>query len=333
MASATHAFLPVVPHVTWAPSALPASCVGRVPQLVSVRCVAGRTAAQQRRDRQARSRARAASTATARADGSLRLCHRSMRRAAVRLAARERAFAVIRRLLRRWLASRRPPRHWTQRLDVAAAVQAATFAEFRAGAAPPLDGDILLPPPPRSRAAYQAIWLPPAAWAGWDGIVPAAACGCAALLAGCSPPLYDAVPCGIIGEALAPIFDITAATPARVAAPLAAASPMPHPLAVQALSGLSAAAASWQPRAADAGWRAADAWACRAALASYFCAVDLGCGAGGWAVGAAAAGLPVLGGIDGCSSALRTYATNHPSHLHACEDILDVATVVRRILA
>ena len=108
---------------------------------------------------------------------------------------------------------------------------------------------------------------------------------------------------------------------------------MPHPLAVQALSGLSAAAASWQPRAADAGWRAADAWACRAALASYFCAVDLGCGAGGWAVGAAAAGLPVLGGIDGCSSALRTYATNHPSHLHACEDILDVAAVVRRVLA
>ena len=179
---------------------------------------------------------------------------------------------------------------------------------------------MLLPPPPRSRAAYQAVWLPPSAWDTWEGIVGAADCGCACLLQGVSPPMSASVPCGMVGEALAPVFDASRSFRSARA-----------PVATQTLSGLSAAAASWRPPSQAGSWLAARSWALRLDWASQFCCVDLGCGAGGWAVGAAAAGLPALGGLDGCPTAVATYSLNNPTHAVAVQDVCDVAAVCRRI--
>ena len=303
--------------VSWAPIEMPAACVGRVPQLVSCRRVAGRSADQRRLRRCRLSLARAAALRSARADGSLRLAIRSQRRASHALAAQGRAFAALRRALRAWrarasrahaasaaalaVASAQAP--MAARAAPAAAAAAsvrlqssgvspalsrparcvsvppalrraspasAVHAVFSPGASPPADGDVLLPAPPRVRAAYSAVWLPPSTWDTWDGVVAAADCGCAVLLRGSDSPLVGGAPCGRLGEALTPVFDAAASFAQSHWSPRS-----------QTLSRLSAAAASWRPSLLSGAWVAAADWAARMSWASQFCCVDLGCGAGG----------------------------------------------------
>ena len=317
--------------MSWAPVVIVPECRGHVPPLVATRLIAGRSPAERRRRRRRLREAVADAQRSGRADGSRRRLALTQRRATLRIRAVERAFSLLRaaRARVRMRTSARVPSDSPGAPSGAAARSSSaagrrvSFAAFASGSAAPADGSVLLPPPPLRRAAGHSLWQRPQVWAGWGGIAAADAYGCAALRRGVSPRRSGDVACGALGEALAPVF---VASAPQVA-------PALRVLAPSTVVGLAASAAQWHPSVASAAWRAADAWALRMRQVAGFCAVDLGCGGGGWAVGGAAAGMAVIGGVDGCPSAIATYRLNHPAHGAAVIDILDVDAVCVQVAA
>ena len=200
------------------------------------------------------------------------------------------------------------------------AVRDGHVAKFRASGGQPLVRYGRARQSRLARAAALSLWQPPSAWCSWGGPPRPEHVGCGAIVRRTEPDhaLGD-VPIGTIGEALSVPVEFGPITQSNEVEDDADAD-----AAMDASRERATHAIEQDRRMTAEGDNHTDIREC--------VAVDLGCGAGGWTVGSTTAGLTVIGAIDGCETAVRTYRRNH-GHDHPADvaDLLDVETVVTTI--